>query len=754
MRRIGSGSQFAVSGLIVSLVSVSTAWAGQPPETPPVGGGDQGPPPPLPGAGEPAPAPPPADGGGLTPPPGGAAEGGFTLGGDAAGDAAFDPGLAPEGPAPADAGEADPEAGDPEETGDEEEAFNPGMVRGRPEPMMPTNRGPIGLFYTNLANTGGKYTFRFRLHTEFFRSNGFIVEIQDGGETLQDTHSRVMGGVTLGFTPAKWGEVFLSVNSSANRNQRPQPDRQDTETIFALGDLDFGFKGAHRFKGGGIGVGGILGLGLLSGTERLATQAFNFWIDAVFDADLRYLTKKNLPIRFAANVGWMRDQSPELVDWETITDDPSREVTRFSLGVNHDRVRMRYAVDFPIRVGKERQIGLDPILEWSWDISTERQNVFAQDNVQDSPLPRGSQWLTIGLRANVVSGLFLDAGADIGLVSPNFEFGPRVPAWQMLMGLGWSFDPNPVVKEVEVEAPAEAAPTTAVLDGRVVGQILDPSGSPVAGAKLMFPGLTSNAILADEGGGFTTFRFPEGIVTIQVEAEGQIVWEGTAEVRAGEETPLTIQLEQAPQPATGIVQGRIRDASGEGVKASMHVTGQGVDEPFLTDEAGRLALALTPGEYKGVVSAAGYKNKDVTFRVEANGEVMVEVTIERDAPPETPNVKGSKSRVRLRKKIRYSGNNVSDKSFALLDELAVFLKAHPEYAKVEIGVHTDDRGASKKRSEARAESVQAYLVSKGVAAGRLTTRGYGASKPLTVNLTASGRAKNNRTELRVREYTQ
>ena len=60
---------------------------------------------------------------------------------------------------------------------------------------------------------------------------------------------------------------------------------------------------------------------------------------------------------------------------------------------------------------------------------------------------------------------------------------------------------------------------------------------------------------------------------------------------------------------------------------------------------------------------------------------------------------------------------------------------------------------SPSRSKSRAESVVSYLTGKGVDASRLKARGLGDSQPVAVNLTEAGRRKNNRTVLRVREYT-
>jgi OOP family OmpA-OmpF porin len=84
-----------------------------------------------------------------------------------------------------------------------------------------------------------------------------------------------------------------------------------------------------------------------------------------------------------------------------------------------------------------------------------------------------------------------------------------------------------------------------------------------------------------------------------------------------------------------------------------------------------------------------------------------------------------------------------------IDKLGTFLKEWPK-AKGEISGHTDNVGSDKYNvglSQRRAASVKKYLVEKfGIAAERLTTEGYGESKPIASNKTKEGRAKNRRIE--------
>ena len=81
--------------------------------------------------------------------------------------------------------------------------------------------------------------------------------------------------------------------------------------------------------------------------------------------------------------------------------------------------------------------------------------------------------------------------------------------------------------------------------------------------------------------------------------------------------------------------------------------------------------------------------------------------------------------------------------------LADVLKRHGDWAATIEG-HTDSIGGAKSNqllSERRAEAVRARLVDAGVAAARLKSAGYGATRPRETNTTIEGRARNRRVEL-------
>ena len=88
---------------------------------------------------------------------------------------------------------------------------------------------------------------------------------------------------------------------------------------------------------------------------------------------------------------------------------------------------------------------------------------------------------------------------------------------------------------------------------------------------------------------------------------------------------------------------------------------------------------------------------------------------------------------------------------AKLDELASKIKGFTLEVVIAVG-HTDSVGSdayNQKLSLRRAESVKAYLVSKGIEANRVYTEGKGKKQPLADNKTADGRAKNRRVEIEV-----
>lgn len=84
-----------------------------------------------------------------------------------------------------------------------------------------------------------------------------------------------------------------------------------------------------------------------------------------------------------------------------------------------------------------------------------------------------------------------------------------------------------------------------------------------------------------------------------------------------------------------------------------------------------------------------------------------------------------------------------------LDEVASILNEFPKTAVVVQG-HTDSTGSEEHNqdlSERRATAVSNHLASRGVAAGRLSSLGFGEGYPIDSNATEAGRRRNRRVEI-------
>ncbi len=95
--------------------------------------------------------------------------------------------------------------------------------------------------------------------------------------------------------------------------------------------------------------------------------------------------------------------------------------------------------------------------------------------------------------------------------------------------------------------------------------------------------------------------------------------------------------------------------------------------------------------------------------------------------------------------------DISEEGAAFLDEIADILDEYPT-VQIQIEGHTDSQGSeadNEALSQARADSVLAYLVAAGIAEERLEAVGYGERRPLGDNETDAGRAENRRIEFTV-----
>jgi outer membrane protein OmpA-like peptidoglycan-associated protein len=121
-------------------------------------------------------------------------------------------------------------------------------------------------------------------------------------------------------------------------------------------------------------------------------------------------------------------------------------------------------------------------------------------------------------------------------------------------------------------------------------------------------------------------------------------------------------------------------------------------------------------------------------------------------PPPPPPPAPVKKKIVLRGvNFDFNKSNIRTDARPILDEAISTLK---EYKDITLSVegHTDSIGSdayNQKLSVRRAQAVADYLEKGGIAASRMTVKGFGKSQPVASNDTAEGRAENRRVELKI-----
>ena len=174
-------------------------------------------------------------------------------------------------------------------------------------------------------------------------------------------------------------------------------------------------------------------------------------------------------------------------------------------------------------------------------------------------------------------------------------------------------------------------------------------------------------------------------------------------------------------------------------------------------ETGKLFLTLSGDKVNGVFLSALPAGKNYAVEVLKDGYLPYSANISLKGAKEGAPVDASVPLRKIKVGEAVILNNVffeSDKyelkpeSASELSMMIKLLDKNPTL-KIEIGGHTDNSGTeelNKKLSENRAKSVYDYLVAHGVAAERLSYKGYAATKPVADNNSPEGKAKNRRTE--------
>lgn len=243
---------------------------------------------------------------------------------------------------------------------------------------------------------------------------------------------------------------------------------------------------------------------------------------------------------------------------------------------------------------------------------------------------------------------------------------------------------------------------------------------------------------------------------IFVSIDGEIAYYSSSE--RGDWNIYSFELyEEARPQSVAIVKGDLKDENGEPVKdATIEIAYEG------SDEVTEVKVNGDDGKFAAIVKTS--KPQDVMVTVKKEGSAFDSKVIAKEEikemkqDPKNVKIEGTELNVKELKvgeaytinDILYATNSyeLNQRSKFILKGFARFLKENPTIS-VLIQGHTDDVGDDNKNmalSDNRAKGVKDYLVSQGVKASRLKSKGYGETEPKVPNSSASNRAKNRRTD--------
>jgi OOP family OmpA-OmpF porin len=195
----------------------------------------------------------------------------------------------------------------------------------------------------------------------------------------------------------------------------------------------------------------------------------------------------------------------------------------------------------------------------------------------------------------------------------------------------------------------------------------------------------------------------------------------------------------APEPLVCAAIGALAGGGG-GAAAGTHAGGSHDDAEVIGAGVGGAILLGTAGYF-------------ICRALQHEEVAEVEPAPARTAPAPAPAPMEEGEKIVLRGvNFDFDKSNIRPDAAVILDEAVRILGGSGPAVSIE--GHTDWIGSDAYNaglSERRANSVQAYLIEHGVSAARLSTVGYGESRPIASNDTREGRALNRRVELLVQE---
>ncbi len=211
-------------------------------------------------------------------------------------------------------------------------------------------------------------------------------------------------------------------------------------------------------------------------------------------------------------------------------------------------------------------------------------------------------------------------------------------------------------------------------------------------------------------------------------------------------------------PRVGGILGTVRDAEKGGPLGGASITvidSTGKAVSATADGGGNFVLKdLKPGAYTIRASANDYLGKVAAVEVRASEDARPSLSLIKRPKISSAKIQGNEIRVSKQIHFETDSAKIQGDSNQLMEEIADVLHRNPGIRKVEIQGHTDNTGTREHNlqlSDARANSVKAWLVGAGIDPNRLTAKGYGQERPLAPNVTAMNRTRNRRVQFIILE---
>jgi outer membrane protein OmpA-like peptidoglycan-associated protein len=328
----------------------------------------------------------------------------------------------------------------------------------------------------------------------------------------------------------------------------------------------------------------------------------------------------------------------------------------------------------------------------------------------------------LSARGRYASGLVWTLGGASGLTR-----GPGTASWRLFAGLSYARSgPEPVLRsDLEV-------------------QVVDPEGRPIPGARVS--GNSGELLTATDG--WTSWEDLLAGQAFEVVASHPDYNENRARVAiGGDDQKLRIAL--APRMSALAVD--VTNQDGQPVDARIEFLGGPVHRDAMqVGPDGKEHIVVPAGGWEIIAVAEGYAPRSARIDLKAGQTGVAALTLS----PSRVVVKQDSIQILDKVYFDLDKATLKPESFPILEEVANTLKLHPEIRRVEVAGHTDSRGSDQynlELSDARVNTVRLFLITQGVDASRLTSRGYGESRPIDPREDEDGWARNRRVEFVILE---